>query len=36
MGHWATRQRPGFGGEEVRGKDDRGREFLFILKLFPA
>lgn len=30
-----TKQRLGFGGEEV-GEKDGGREFLFLLKLFPA
>ena len=31
-----TKQRLGFGGEEVGEKEDGGREFLFLLKLFPA
>lgn len=31
-----TKQRLGFGGEEAREKEDGGREFLFILKRFPA
>lgn len=31
-----TRQRLGFGGEKVRGKEDGYRGFLFALKLYLA